>query len=80
MKVKNLTNYPQQLGDGHIIGATATTDERDYGLDKLTTRDRQRVKEGRLEVIEELPKETERQVSISDDAKSKVNGGKNNAN
>ncbi len=54
MKIKNLTDYPQQLGDRKMIGAAGTADEeREYGLDKLTVYDQKLVKKNALEVIKE---------------------------
>ncbi len=55
MKVKNLLDYPAQLGDGRMIGATGAhgSDERKYGLPVLSKEDKQRVKSGWLEILEE---------------------------
>lgn len=66
MKVKNLADFPQQLGDGRVIGAAGTEeDTREYDLkavaekDKsrapgLTKEDKKRVKDGTLVVVEEV--------------------------
>lgn len=58
MKVRNLADYPQPLGDGRIVGAAGTSsDTRDYDLDELTREDKKLVKRGALEIVEEKPAE-----------------------
>lgn len=80
MKVKNLTDDPMQLGDGRMIGVN---DERDYDLEKLTTRDQQRFQRGALQVTKELAADAETTdkkpvegINLSDGVKT--NGGKTN--
>lgn len=73
MEVKNLMNYPVQLGDGKMIGASGTnSDTRKYSKKELTERDQKRFENGKLEVIKQLPEDAEK---TSDGAKQK-NGGK----
>lgn len=55
MKIKNLADYPQQLGDGRVIGASGTKqDTREYDLEALAKEDKKRVKDGTLAVVEEI--------------------------
>lgn len=74
MKVKNLADYPQQLGDNRVIGAAGTKeDTREYDLEALaeekpnraaglTKEDKHRVKNGTLVVIEEVEQKVEPKV------------------
>lgn len=55
MKIKNLTASAMELGDGRMIGAQS---ERKYGQKDLTERDKKRVKEGLLEIVETVPAAT----------------------
>lgn len=58
MKIKNLADHPQQLGDGRVIGAAGTkVDTREYDLEALAKEDKKRVKDGTLAVIEEVETE-----------------------
>lgn len=58
MKIKNLADYPQQLGDDRVIGASGTKqDTREYDLPELTKEDKRRVKDGTLAVVEEVEPE-----------------------
>jgi hypothetical protein len=57
MKVKNLTEYPMQLGDGRAIGAGS---EREYGLPELTERDQRRFQKGQLLATKEIPADAEK--------------------
>lgn len=64
MKIKNLQEYPQPLGDGRIIGAAGTSsDTRDYDLDELTKADKKLVKRGSLEILEEEAKSPVTQIT-----------------
>lgn len=76
MKVKNLMDYPQQLGDGRVVGASGTEqDTREYDLEALAKEDKKRVKDGTLAVVEEV--ETKPIDTEKDDAETKgKNGGK----
>lgn len=74
MKIKNLADYPQQLGDGRVIGASdQKSDEREYGLPELTKQDKQRVKNGSLTVIEEEEKPEPKTESESAKTPAPVN-------
>ncbi len=83
MKVKNLMDYPVQLGDGRMIGALGTkSDTRAYGKKELTDSDQKRVESGMLEV-ENLPVDAEETLNtpksgtnLSDGAKAKNGGSK----
>ena len=80
MKIKNLADFPQQLEDGRVIGATGTKeDTREYALEELAKEDKKRVKNGLLTVVEEVEAntvETEKNETLT---KVKT-GGKNSGN
>lgn len=68
MKIKNLLNTPLQLGDRRMIGAAGTSSEtREYGLPELTDRDKRRVGQGALQVVEESPVEPEKKQKTGGD-------------
>lgn len=59
IKIKSLAHYPQQLGDGRMVGAAGTSSaEREYDLPSLTAEDKRRVKRGLLlQIVQEEDKQ-----------------------